>query len=154
MEQIIEVFDPLKNPWREMAWPLLMAVLLAAAQLPLLRNKGMERNRRIVFSMLLAFGAAIALLSAAGLAINGYKYQRVVITSSGVSIGHKQIPFSHLRGYFIRDDRRQSWISSDIQKKGVRSLVLEEKNGQIYLLPEEYYELPRLMAALDAAYAN
>lgn len=154
MEQIIEIFEPLKSPWREMALPLLSAVLLVIAQVLQLRNKNIERNRRIVFSMLLFFGAVIALLSAGGIAINAYKFQRVTVSASAISIGKKEIPYSNLRGYLIREDREQSWVNSDIQKKAVRSLVLEEKNGKTYLLPEEYYELSRLIATLDAAFSQ
>jgi hypothetical protein len=104
--------------------------------------------------MLLFFGAVIALLSAGGIAINAYKFQRVTVSTSAVSIGKKEIPYSNLRGYLIREDREQSWVNSDIQKKAVRSLVLEEKNGKTYLLPEEYYELSHLIATLDAAFSQ
>lgn len=154
MEQVIEIFEPLKNPWQEMALPLMVAVLLVAAQVLQLRNKNMERNRRIVLSMLLFFGAVIALLSAGGIAINAYKFQRVTVSASAISIGKKEISFSELRGYLIREDREQSWVSSDIQKKAVRSLVLEEKNGKTHLLPEEYYELSHLIATLDTAFSQ
>lgn len=154
MEQVIEIFEPLKNPWQEMALPLLSAVLLAIAQVLQLRNKNIERNRRIVFSMLLFFGAVIALLSAGGVAINAYKFQRVTISPTGIALGKKEIPFGQLRGYILREDREQSWVNSNIQKKTVRSLVLEEKNGKTHLLPEEYYELSRLIAVLDATFSQ
>ena len=154
MEQVIEIFEPLKNPWQQMALPLLCAVLLAVAQVLQLRNKNIERNRRIVLSMLLFFGAVIALLSAGGMALNAYKFQRVAVSPSGVTIGKKEIPFSNLRGYLIREDREQSWVNSNIQNKAVRSLVLEEKNGKTHLLPEEYYELSRLIAVLDAEFSK
>lgn len=154
MEQVIEIFEPLKSPWGGMVLSLLTGLLLIVGQVLQLRNKNMERNRRIVISMLLFFGAVIALLSAGGIAINAYKFQRVTVSASAISIGKKEIPYSNLRGYLIREDREQSWVSSGIQKKAVRSLVLEEKNGKTYLLPEEYYELSRLIATLDAAFSQ
>lgn len=154
MEQAIEIFEPLKNPVNAMLLPGLAFIMFGIAAGMMLFNSKMERSRRMVLAMLFSFAAAISLFSAGGVAINAYKFQRVTVTPSAVAIGKKEIPFSQLRGYLIREDREQSWVNSDIQRKAVRSLVLEEKNGKTHLLPEEYYELSRLIATLDAAFSQ
>jgi len=152
MEPAIQVFEPLKNQAGTIALLLLTFIALGVVLWRQLNNKSMERNRRMVLAMLVFFAFIIGLFSAAGMAINTMKFRTVTVYESGISIGKKQIPFREMRGYLIREDRSQSWVNPDMVKKTVRSLVIEEKTGKTYLLPEEYYELPRLIAALDSAY--
>lgn len=152
MEQI---FEPLNNPAGPIALSLLCALAAGGLMLwLLLKPEDMERNRRMLLSMLLFFAFLISLFSAAGIAVNAAKFRQVTVTNSAVLIGKKEIRFSELRGYLIREDRSQSWVNPGITKKTVRSLVLEEKSGKTHLLPEAYYDLPRLINTLDEAYKN
>lgn len=152
MEQALVVFEPLKAPGWPVFFTLLGALAIAAAMALQLRNKALDRNRRIVLSMLLFFSFLIALFTGGGIALNASKFQKVTIYGSGVSIGKKQIAFSDMRGYMIREDRRQSTINPSMTTRTVRTLVIEEKTGKTHLLPEEYYDLSKLMNALDGAY--
>ena len=153
MEEVIAVFEPLKTP----GWPLFLSLAGAVATGTgvwlQLRNKTLDRNRRMVLSMLLFFGFLIALFTGAGILVNATRFKKVTVYTSGISIGKNEIPFHKMRGYLIREDRSRSWVNPDAVKKTVRSLVVEEKNGKTHLLPEEYYDLPRLIATLDSAYA-
>lgn len=152
MEEVIAVFEPLKTP----GWPLLMslaAVIATGTGVWLqLRSKGLDRNRRMVLSMLLFFAFLIALFTAAGIVVNTTKFKKVTVYASGISIGKTEIAFSDMRGYLIREDRRQSRVNPSAITGTVRSLVIEEKSGKTHLLPEEFYELPRLLNVLDDAY--
>jgi hypothetical protein len=153
MEQASQIFEPLKTPGGPIALALLCALAAGGLMLwLLLKAKDIERNRRMLLSMLLFFAFLISLFSAAGIAVNAAKFRRVAVTDSAVFIGKKEIPFSNLRGYLIREDRSQSWVNPGVAKKTVRSLVLEEKSGVMHLLPESYYDLPRLINALDEAF--
>ncbi len=153
MEEATAVFEPLKTP----GWPLFLSlagtILTGAGVWLQLRNKSLDRNRRMVLSMLLFFGFLIALFTGAGILVNATRFKKVTVYASGISIGKKDIPFSEMRGYLIREDRSRSWVNPNVVKKTVRSMVIEEKNRKTHLLPEEYYDLPRLIAAMDSAYS-
>jgi hypothetical protein len=152
MGELIAEFEPMHTR----IWPLLLTLLGIAVGLWLWRHRIAEmapdKNRRMLVWMLLFFAWLIALFSLAGMVFNSRQFQPLQVYSEGIRLGKKDIHFRELRGYMIREDRTQSLVNPEESRGSVRSMLIEEKNGRVHLLPEEYYALPQLSRSLDSAY--
>lgn len=153
MELYLQAFEPQVAYGGAMAALLVLCLLLGAAWLWVLHKAPkLDRNRRMLLGMLLFIALLLGLFTMSGLIWQSFRYQTIRVETAELYIGKARIPFEELRGHYVREVQGVSLINPQQARGTSYVLVIETQSGRTYTLPNAYYDLPALAAALDAAW--
>lgn len=151
MDEAIFTFLPEQGTDRITLWIALGAVLIASAGVwALLKQRGSREthNRRMLLAMLLFFAAIIAASTAFFTWQNMRRTGPFYIFADRIETSHGATPFSEIKKMHVELDQRRSLVNPGIVTGQTRLLVIEEKNGRVYVFSEENYDIDRILGSL------
>ena len=110
---------------------------------------GLDRNRKLVLSMLCFFGFLITMGVAFFSWWNSLRVGPIKIYSDAVETAYGRSEFKDIVNLQIRKESQPSLLPVSNNQKGLQYLLIEDSKQKVHILSEENYELDRILEKLQ-----
>lgn len=151
MNEALYTFDPThQEDQTNFLLALFVALFALIGLVMLLRKPGVQeqRNRRLLGAMLLFFVFLIAGSTAFFSNLFMRKLGTVKLYATAIETPYGTVAYREINKAYIHLDKQPSIINPNITRRSTRLLIIEEKDGDTHVLPEENYPIQEILGRM------